>query len=315
MYKSIPADIKKVRLDANLYALHKSGTSIADFGMDNTPNLLDNGFGLYSTVNIKPTIGPMKTQFYRIGLMIKGSAHFSVGLEQYNPQAGHMLFGFPGQVFSLSGFSDDWLAYYMLFTEEFIAEILPARKGDQFPFLSYSGLQSFPVDNSVAAEIVQIIFRMNDEIKAHRADCSEMIRIYIRQILVHARRSYGNTAMAAQNSPPLQMLHSRFLKEVGQHFLTVRKVSAYADMLCVSPDHLNRAIKTCSDKTAHELIDEMLILEAKTYLLHTDLSIAEIGYKLDFTDPSHFNRFFKKYCAATPAAFRKQSELVHTKQD
>jgi AraC-like DNA-binding protein len=59
----------------------------------------------------------------------------------------------------------------------------------------------------------------------------------------------------------------------------------------------------------------MLILEAKTYLLHTALSIAEIGYKLDFTDPSHFNRFFKKYSGATPAVFRNQSETVHTKQD
>jgi AraC-like DNA-binding protein len=93
---------------------------------------------------------------------------------------------------------------------------------------------------------------------------------------------------------------------VSQHFLTIRKVSDYAEMLHVSSDHLNRSIKSGSDKTAHELIDEMLLMEAKAYLLHTTHTIAEIAYKLDFSDPSHFNRFFKKYCELTPAEFRNQ---------
>ncbi|MBK9736442.1 MAG: AraC family transcriptional regulator [Saprospiraceae bacterium] len=87
----------------------------------------------------------------------------------------------------------------------------------------------------------------------------------------------------------------------------MRKVSSYADMLHVSPDHLNRAIKSCSDKTAHEHIDEMLLMEAKAYLLHTTMTIAEIAYQLEFSDPSHFNRFFKKYCSLTPVDFRNQS--------
>ena len=49
MYKSVPTDIKKIRLDADLYALHKHGHGhgLSEFGMDNTSTLLENGFGLY----------------------------------------------------------------------------------------------------------------------------------------------------------------------------------------------------------------------------------------------------------------------------
>ena len=82
----------------------------------------------------------------------------------------------------------------------------------------------------------------------------------------------------------------------------------YAKMLLVSADHLNRIIKSNSDNTAHGLIDEMLLRETKAYLLHTELSIAEIAYKLEFSDPSHFNKFFKKLTDLTPLQFRNKSD-------
>jgi AraC-like DNA-binding protein len=308
MYKSVPTDLAKIKLDTDLYKLHKSGNGNSDFGMDNTSELLDDGFGLYSTVDLKKNIGPIKTQYFRISLTRKGSANFDIGLEKYTTKRNSILFGIPGQIFSLHQYSKDFLAYYLLFTEKFIADALLKQKRMQhYPFLSYSGLQSFPLDNNTADQIENIIFKMNDEVKGRKADCREMIKLYIQQIILLANRSYGTVLLSnshAQNTQ--QTLYIDFLKLVSQHFLTIRKVSDYAEMLHVSSDHLNRSIKSGSDKTAHELIDEMLLMEAKAYLLHTTHTIAEIAYKLDFSDPSHFNRFFKKYCELTPAEFRNQ---------
>lgn len=309
MYKSVPSDLKKINLDADLYKLHKSGKGDSDFGMDNTSELLDEGFGLYSTIDLKKNIGPIKTQYFRISLTRKGNATFDIGLEKHKTKRNSILFGIPGQIFSLHQFSNDFLAYYMLFTEKFINDIILKHNSKQhFPFLSYSGLQCFQLDNTTADEIENIIFKINNEIKERKTDDSEMIRLYIQQIILLANRNYGTVLLSYQNTPNAhQALYNDFLKSVSQYYLTVRKVSAFADMLHVSPDHLNRAIKSCSDRTAHEHIDEMLLMEAKAYLLHTSLSIAEIAYKLEFSDPSHFNRFFKKYCKLTPADFRSQS--------
>ena len=99
-----------------------------------------------------------------------------------------------------------------------------------------------------------------------------------------------------------------FLKLVSQHFLNIRKVSDYAAMLHVSPDHLNKVIKSNADKTASELIDEMLVTEAKAYLLYSKMSVSEIAYKLEFADPSHFNKFFKKPNNCTPLEFRNKTD-------
>lgn len=309
MYKSVPTDIKNIHLDTDLYKFHKSGQSESNFGMDKTAELLENGFGLYSTTDLQKPIGPIKTQYFRISLTRAGSAHFDIGLEKYATERNSILFGIPGQLFSLHHFSHDFLAYYVLFTEKFIPEVLlKYNRKQHFPFLSYSGLQCFLLHDETANEIEQLIFKMDQEIKAKRPDCSEMIRLYVQQILLLANRCYGSMLLSSSNRPhPQHALYYDFLKSVSQHYLSVRKVSAYAEMLHVSADHLNRAIKACCDKTAHELIDEMLIMEAKAYLLHTSLTIAEIAYKLDFSDPSHFTRFFKKYCKTTPADFRSQS--------
>lgn len=309
MYKSVPTDLKKINLDNDLYKLHKSGKGNSDFGMDNTSELLDDSFGLYSTIDLKKNIGPIKTQYFRISLTRKGNAKFDIGLEKYNTKRNSILFGIPGQIFSLHQFSHDFLAYYMLFTEKFINDVILKQNSKQlFPFLSYTGLQCFQLDDNTADEIENIIFKINNEVKERRTDSCEMIKLYLQQIILFASRNYGTDLLSKQNIPNThQTLYNYFLKSVSQHYLTVRKVSAYADILHVSPDHLNRAIKSCSDKTAHELIDEMLLMEAKAYLLQTSLSIAEIAYKLEFSDPSHFNRFFKKYCKLTPADFRNQS--------
>jgi AraC family transcriptional regulator, transcriptional activator of pobA len=52
-------------------------------------------------------------------------------------------------------------------------------------------------------------------------------------------------------------------------------------MLSISFDLLNnRSVKTVKGKTAHEILTDMVILEAKVMLRQTDLSIAEITFKL-----------------------------------
>jgi AraC-like DNA-binding protein len=57
-----------------------------------------------------------------------------------------------------------------------------------------------------------------------------------------------------------------------------------------------------------------MMLEAKRLLTHSDSTIAQIAYDLNFEDNSYFGRFFKKYSGLTPAAFRseiKKETLTH----
>jgi AraC-like DNA-binding protein len=148
---------------------------------------------------------------------------------------------------------------------------------------------------------------INNEVKARKPNISQAIKLYIQLIFITASRCYAHQIISKQNTGDKGvLLFTRFLKSVSEHFLTVKKVADYANMLHVSADHLTRTIKVHSDKTANELIDEMILREAKAYLLYSELSIAEISYQLGFADPSHFNKFFRKLGGSTPFQFRSK---------
>lgn len=298
--------VKKVQLGSAFYKMQKSGIAENNFGLDNSGDLLGGGFGLYSTANMVAGIGPIKTEFYRIAFTRQGDVNVKLGLESFHPKRNTLVFGFPGQIFSLWDKSPGFYAYYILFKEDFVTHSAVLKGIREFPFMSYTGVQGFELEEDEGLEVEDLIHKIDAEIKRNDADMVASIELYVQLILLKAHRSYRRQQLSKQvTSTSNNALFKRFIKLVGQHFLTHKKVADYAKMLCVSPNHLNRIIRSQCDKTAHELIDEMVLMEAKALLMQTSSSVAEIAYQLEFTDPSHFNKFFKKLTGVTPMEFRE----------
>jgi AraC family transcriptional regulator, transcriptional activator of pobA len=98
--------------------------------------------------------------------------------------------------------------------------------------------------------------------------------------------------------------YDRFLNLLLNEIPRLRKVNEYAGLLHITPQNLNAACRKHSGKTASQLINSQLILEAKRYILHTGYTILEIADILQFTDASHFVKFFRKQEGMTPIQFR-----------
>lgn len=299
-------EIKTYHLDNRYLFVHKESITDSDFGLDNTNELIDNGFGLYSSVRVKDRIGPLKSQFYRIAICRRGFVNVDCGLETFTHQRNTIHFNFPSQLFSLYDKSDDMFAYYILFTEKFIEDILPLKNiQQQFPFLDYEGVPFFQLTDSEAKEIEDFFFKIDNEIKRNEKDVKQTIQLYLNLILITANRSYQRQNISKKIEPKKdKTVVTRYKKLVSQYFITKRNVRDYASILTVTPNHLNKLVKEQTGKTASSFIEEMLLMEAKSLLRHTELSISEIAYQLDFTDPSHFNKFFKRGAKTTPLQYR-----------
>jgi AraC family transcriptional regulator, transcriptional activator of pobA len=308
MKKKQAENIPVYRLDNRYLFIHKEGVADSDFGLDNTPELVENGFGLYTSAKVKDRIGPLKSEFFRIALCRRGFVNVDCGLETFVHQRNTIHFNFPSQLFSLYNKSDDMFAYYMIFTEQFIEGLLPLQSiQQQFPFLDYGGVPFFQLTDAEALEIETLIFRIDNEIKNRLPGIKQSIQLYINLILIAASRSYQRQQLARKVDPKKDStLITRFKKLVSQYFITRRQVSDYAMLLNVTANHLNKSIKAQTGKTAGSFIEEMILMEAKALLRHTELSIAEIAYQLDFSDPSYFNKFFKKEAGLTPLVYRTQ---------
>ena len=98
---------------------------------------------------------------------------------------------------------------------------------------------------------------------------------------------------------------------IEAQFRTVRGISAYAQQMNLTPNHLNHICKKVLGKTASQLLNERIIIEAQRLLMHTAQSVKEIGYQLGFEDPSYFIRFFKKNTDQTPIAFQQLLRANH----
>lgn len=70
-------------------------------------------------------------------------------------------------------------------------------------------------------------------------------------------------------------------------------------------------IKSYELHEVNEWISKKTLSVAKSLLLSTFYSSKEIAYKLGFSEPTHFSRFFKSHAQLSPNAFRKSKKLMN----
>ncbi|MDQ7906039.1 AraC family transcriptional regulator [Phytohabitans sp. ZYX-F-186] len=99
----------------------------------------------------------------------------------------------------------------------------------------------------------------------------------------------------------------RFRDELERGYARTRRVEDYADRLGCCVRTLTRASLAATGRSAKQVIDDRVTLEAKRLLAGTDLPVAEIGRRLGFPEPTNFGRFFQREAGQSPGAFRAEA--------
>jgi AraC family transcriptional activator of pobA len=105
-------------------------------------------------------------------------------------------------------------------------------------------------------------------------------------------------------------LFSRFRVEVERRYKEQWRVGQYAALLRVAPVRLNRLCLKIAGKTAFEMTQERLMLEACRKLTYVPAGVAGIAYELGFQDPAYFSRLFKKLVGMTPKEYRQRTQAA-----
>ena len=99
-----------------------------------------------------------------------------------------------------------------------------------------------------------------------------------------------------------------FMLLLEEHYIHKRSIDFYADQIGISSKRLNQILKEKLDKTGMQLIHDRIILEAKRLIIHSESTIKEIAYQLEFSEHPYFSRFFKQHTGQTPEEFKKQAQ-------
>lgn len=103
-------------------------------------------------------------------------------------------------------------------------------------------------------------------------------------------------------------IYQSFIELLSASLEIKHSVSFYAEQLNTTPQNLNAICRKEVDQSAADVLSGFIINEAKRLLLYTEQTVTEISFALQFNDPSHFVKYFKKHIGKTPQSFRSGSE-------
>ncbi|MDQ1096991.1 MULTISPECIES: helix-turn-helix domain-containing protein [Chryseobacterium] len=242
--------------------------------------------------------------FYEIIFIQEGSGTFIQDENKISIHPQVIIFTSPGQVRRWE--IEDKVKGYTLFFEKdflhlFFSDELFLYRFQYFH--QYSHPAKMEICKTSFGKCLELLHEIEQEFKQIQNDSNHLIRSLLYQLLIVLNRYYAEI-YSVQRDTYVHPDFYRFRSLLEKRFLRDQTVEAYSRMLNVSPGFLNKICRQFSGLSAQQMIHYKLISEIKKQL-HQNKSAKEISYELGFSDPSNFNRFFKKFTHTTPQQYRK----------
>lgn len=196
----------------------------------------------------------------------------------------------------------------LAFTTGFLARSgLNKKHADMLDFFSASipGIDLEPADFDRLLSIVQLLQQKYTSTDAVLMDQQVTFHLFL-AFLYELRSVY----LRKNSDKKIQLTRKeditmRFVKLLADLCREERSVSFYARQLNVTPRYLTQTVKEVTGRSAGEMIDEMVIMEAKILLNDVSLTLAQVAGHLYFSDQFFFSKFFKRNTGITPSEYRK----------
>jgi len=127
--------------------------------------------------------------------------------------------------------------------------------------------------------------------------CLQLFQLYLRRHI----ESLPNPSCPNK----MNTLLKQYLWLVEKDFKIQKNVEYYASELNVSANYLNHMVKRASGYPASYHIRQRLYQEARKKAQYAGFSMKEIAYYLNFTDISHFSKFFKSMCGISFSEYKR----------
>jgi AraC family transcriptional activator of pobA len=251
-----------------------------------------------NTYELKMPLPPHRQMVHSIILVIKGSIIASSGFDNYTVEQNAMIVIPAGHITSLSFMSDDIEGFYLHFSDDYLSH----TKVDVSKWLNQPVIKSANTELENLTTLLKRMQKLNEK-EAN----TDIIKLYLSTFL--AEMDQSSDFRLRVNFPAHERLTMEFKRLLNYHITKDKSVRYYAAELNVTPNHLNKSVKTTLGRSASALIDEMLILEAKVLMQKRNMSVSEIAFETGFEDVSYFGRFFKKHTGFAPTEYRNMIEL------
>ncbi len=224
-----------------------------------------------------------------------------LGIVNYDVRQNELMIIPKFQISTTEFHSEDLNGFYCHFSDSFLTNN---------PFLLQWKTTDFEntkivLSQETANRIHQLLETINNLYQQNWIQNKELIAQYLRTVLTEItfQNKYAPSSLDKKKDLVL-----KYIQLVNLNLKKGLKISNYAELLHISPNHLNKIIKNQLSKSAQEIHNEIILQEAKVLLLQTSKDISEIAFDLGFNDVSYFGKFFRKHTNQSPMEYRKMIE-------
>lgn len=251
---------------------------------------------------------PMRINLNMIMLCTEGFLKIRIGVQEYILSENKLIIVLTDQIFQLTEASPDFKAGFLLLKDEYLLEQNDIRSilfniGKALTWQPcYSLSKDIMQEETSLFRSVRNMIRQKDN--QYR---SIIIHHYFRVMLYlvcHVFFSEQEKSLEATRRH--DEVFYRFIRDVNDDFYKHRQITHYAEKASLTPKYFAKIIYEVSGKKASEWINDYVILEAKILLKNTSMTIQQISDKLNFSNQSHFSRYFSSQTGISPYEYKWQ---------
>ncbi len=253
---------------------------------------------------------PHRHNFYTILLIKKAEGTHRIDFNEYALENNQVFFISPGQVHQIQEKQKSY-GWVITFSRQFLVENnidycfiedinLFTAYGETPPL--YLNIQQHEVLDRYSQQMYKTQ-KSNIKFKAQKQGA--LVKLFLIACNNICSLDERNTQQLQAGATILK----DFKNLVEDRFSEWHLVQQYAKALHVTPDHLNRTIKSLIGKTAKEYVQSRIIIAAKRMLFFSEQTTKEIAYTLGFSEPSNFSNFFKKSTGISPSVFKNNGNV------
>lgn len=165
-------------------------------------------------------------------------------------------------------------------------------------------------DAAARGRIAGLLDQMSEEFNRREAGREVMFVWLLQAAMVLLQRQAAHDDLPAGKDGYRRDVFVRLERLIEEHYRDQWDLQAYAGMLAIGSQRLNRICREFAGKTVAELVHERVTLEAQRHLIYTAAPVEAIAYELGFKDPGYFCRFFKRRSGVSPGAYRRAREAA-----
>lgn len=252
---------------------------------------------------------PSRLNALIIGVGTEGETSLTSNLQEFRLKKDSLFIFSPKHILQVQS-NNRFKAHLIVIAPDFLKRINIDTKRMMPLFLQFGSLPCMELTQAESQSLRSFISMVEQELKGSETDFSSEIiggliaaTIYkVGDILTHYLTEHPEVDSPIHNRAGEYF--RQFTELLGEHYKHERSVGFYARQLCITPKYLTTLIKRISGKSVSEWIDNYVILEAKTLLKYSNMSVQEIAYYLNFPNQSFFGSYFKRNAGMSPSQYK-----------